>query len=198
MKWIVFDYAGVISLSPPDRAGALLPQTAGVPAERFWPVYWAHRPPYDLGGVTAGDFWRQVCGRLDVPVDDGLIEVLVTLDVRAWTHVNRDTLGLLTELAEAGTPLALLSNAPAELARTVDGRPWARLFRHRLFSADLRLAKPDPEIFGRLTDRLGATPGEMVFVDDREENVRAAEALGIRSVLFTDVAGLRADLGRLR
>ncbi|GAA0560902.1 HAD family hydrolase [Actinomadura livida] len=198
MEWIVFDYAGVISLSPPDRAGALLPDTAGVPAERFWPAYWAHRLPYDLGEVTAGDFWRQVCGRLGAPVDDGLIEVLVELDVRAWAHVNGDTLDLLEELAEAGTPLALLSNAPVELARMVDGRPWARLFRHRLFSADLRLAKPDPEIFGRLTDRLGARPDQVLFVDDRAENVRAAEAAGIRSVLFTDAAGLRADLRRLR
>ncbi|MFB4313848.1 HAD-IA family hydrolase [Actinomadura sp. 21ATH] len=144
--------------------------------------------------MTAAGFWRQVGDRLGVPVDDDLIEVLVTLDVRTWAHVDPDVLALLAELADAGTPLALLSNAPLELARMVDERPWARVFRHRLFSADLRLAKPDPEIFGRLTDRLGASPDELTFVDDREENVRAAEALGIRSVLFTGAESLRAHL----
>jgi putative hydrolase of the HAD superfamily len=198
VKWIVFDYAGVISLSPPEQIGALLPQTVGVAAPRFWPAYWGDRPPYDRAEVTAGDFWRQVCGRLGVPVDDDLIEVLVTLDVRMWSHVNRDVLDLMTELVQARTRLALLSNAPVELARMVEARPWARLFRHRLFSADLGLTKPDPKIFEHLTDRLGATPDDVVFVDDREENVRAAEALGIRSVLFTDAQALRTDLARLR
>ncbi|WP_433471829.1 HAD-IA family hydrolase [Spirillospora sp. CA-142024] len=119
------------------------------------------------------------------------------MDVRTWGHINADTVALLTELAGRGTPLALLSNAPVELARMVDGRPWASLFRHRLYSADLRLAKPAPEIFHELTGRLGAAPGDVVFVDDREENVRAARTLGIRSVLFTGVPGLRAELARL-
>ncbi|HEX2314628.1 MAG TPA: HAD family phosphatase [Thermomonospora sp.] len=193
MDWIVFDYAGVISLTPPD-VGVLLPQTLGVAADRFWPVYWEHRPPYDLGEVTAAGFWRTVGEHLDVPVDADLVEVLVPLDLRTWGYTNEDTVAVLTELAGDGARLALLSNAPAELARLVDDRPWASLFRHRLFSADLRLAKPDPEIFRHLTERLGAAPGDVLFVDDREENVRAAEAFGIRALLFTDAASLRADL----
>ncbi|MFC5750319.1 HAD family hydrolase [Actinomadura rugatobispora] len=198
MEWIVFDYAGVISHAPPEEAGALLPPAAGVGPERFWPVYWAHREPYDLGAVTAAEFWDSVLGRLGVPARSDLVELLVTLDVRTWTHINGDTVAVLTELAEEGARLALLSNAPVELARMVDGLPLADLFRHRLFSADLRLAKPDPEVFRSLVARLGAEPGDLLFVDDRAENVRAAEVLGIRSVLFTGAAPLRADLARLR
>ncbi|MEV5825185.1 HAD family phosphatase [Spirillospora sp. NPDC052242] len=194
MTWIVFDYAGVISLSPPRDAGALLPQTVGVEPARFWPVYWARREPYDLAEVTAAEFWDDVCGRLGVRADPDLVEVLVTLDVRTWGHVNRGTVGLLGELAAGGTRLALLSNAPVELARMVDARPWAGLFRHRLFSADLRLVKPDPEIFRTLLARLEAGPDDVVFVDDRAENVRAAEAAGIRGVLFERVEDVRAEL----
>jgi putative hydrolase of the HAD superfamily len=198
MEWIVFDYGGVISHAPPEDAGAQLSQTVGVEPERFWPVYWAHRALYDLGAVTAADYWRTVCADLDTPADTGLVKALAALDARAWGHINDETVGLLKELSDGGTPLALLSNAPLELARMVDQRPWAALFRHRLYSADLRLAKPVPEIFRRLTDRLGASPDDVLFVDDRAENVRAAEEMGIRSMLFTDVAGLRDDLARLR
>ncbi|RSN44521.1 HAD family hydrolase [Actinomadura sp. WAC 06369] len=194
MTWIVFDYAGVISLAPPRDAGALLPQTVGVEPERFWPVYWARREPYDLAEVTAAEFWDDVCGRLGVRPDPDLVEVLVTLDVRTWGHVNRGTVGLLEELAADGTPLALLSNAPVELARMVDSRPWAGLFRHRLFSADLRLVKPDPEIFRTLLARLEAGPDDVVFVDDRAENVRAAEAAGIRGVLFERAEDVRTEV----
>ncbi|SNR81542.1 hypothetical protein SAMN06265355_107167 [Actinomadura mexicana] len=45
--------------------------------------------------------------------------------------------------------------------------------------------------------RLGAARGEVVFVDDREENVRAARMLGIRAVHFTGVPRLRPDLARV-
>jgi putative hydrolase of the HAD superfamily len=36
-----------------------------------------------------------------------------------------------------------------------------------------------------------------VFIDNREDNVRGAEALGITGHLFTDVTGLRAFLTAL-
>ncbi|WP_344864398.1 HAD family phosphatase [Planomonospora alba] len=193
-RWVVFDYAGVISLPPPEQAGALLPRTLDVAPERFWPEYWAGRRDYDTGDADASRFWSGVCARLDRAFDPDLLEVLVALDLRAWTHLNHDTVAVLEELAGAGVPLALLSNAPVELARLIDGHPWARLFRSRFFSADLRLAKPDPRMFRQVCERLGADPGDLLFVDDREENVRAAEALGIESVLFTDAPRLRSAL----
>jgi putative hydrolase of the HAD superfamily len=46
-------------------------------------------------------------------------------------------------------------------------------------------------------DDLGISAAEAVFIDNREANVRAAEALGITGHLFTDVAALRAFLASL-
>jgi putative hydrolase of the HAD superfamily len=120
------------------------------------------------------------------------------VDRRAWTHLNPDTLALLQELADEGAALALLSNAPAELARHIEAEPWATVFRHRFFSVDLRLVKPDPEIYLRVCGELGASPGDLVFIDDRHENLEAAEALGITPVLYSDTPSLRSELTRLR
>ncbi|MGV9776503.1 HAD family hydrolase [Streptosporangium sp. NPDC003464] len=196
MKWVVFGYAGVINFPPPEHAGALLPQTVDVAPERFWPAYWEDRRAYDLGAVDARHFWAGVCARLGRTADPDLLEVLSALDLKAWTHLNPDTLALVKELARRNVPLALLSNTPVELARLIDGQPWARLFRHRFFSADLRRVKPDPQAFRQMCERLGARPGDLLLVDDRRENVAAAEAVGIESVLFTDALRLRSDLAR--
>ncbi|MFF5205778.1 HAD family hydrolase [Streptosporangium sp. NPDC000396] len=197
MKWVVFDYAGVISLPPPEHAGALLPQSLDVAPERFWSAYWEDRQAYDLGAVDASRFWGDVCARLGADADADLLEILVALDLKAWTYLNPDTMTLLEELAGTGVSLALLSNAPVELARLIDDQPWAHLFRRRLFSADLQLVKPDPRAFRQTCERLGARPGDLLFVDDRQENVTAAEAAGIESVLFTDALRLRSDLARV-
>jgi putative hydrolase of the HAD superfamily len=44
---------------------------------------------------------------------------------------------------------------------------------------------------------LGITPDEMVFIDNKEDNVRGAEALGITGHTFTGAAALRAFLSSL-
>jgi putative hydrolase of the HAD superfamily len=47
--------------------------------------------------------------------------------------------------------------------------------------------KPAPRLYELLSERLGVSYGDMVFLDDQATNIRGAEALGIPSVWF-DVA----------
>jgi len=57
-------------------------------------------------------------------------------------------------------------------------------------STHLGVRKPDPRFFTLLLQRIGASPQECLFVDDREPNVQAAAALGLRAHLFTGAKGL--------
>ena len=65
-----------------------------------------------------------------------------------------------------------------------------------MFSCALKSAKPDPECFQATLALLGAEPGDVIFLDDRPDNVAGAAALGIRSIQFTDAPAARADLAR--
>lgn len=64
-------------------------------------------------------------------------------------------------------------------------------------SGELKLLKPHSEIYQHVLDDLGISAAAAVFIDNREANVRSAEALGITGHLFTDVAALRAFLASL-
>ncbi len=119
---------------------------------------------------------------------------LVRLDVASWLHVHPGTTALIEDLAAAGHRLALLSNAPPELAEAVAELPVARLFEHALFSCYLAAAKPDPGCFGQALARLGARASDVTFVDDRPANVAAAAQLGMRVVHFTGHASARVQL----
>jgi putative hydrolase of the HAD superfamily len=57
-------------------------------------------------------------------------------------------------------------------------------------------AKPEPESYQRALEMLGARPEEVFFIDDKERNTTAAEALGITSHLYRDGPTLEADLVR--
>ncbi len=62
----------------------------------------------------------------------------------------------------------------------------ADAFHFTVTSAELGIKKPDRRIFETALTRGGATPAQTVFVDDMEENVRAATALGMHAVYFVD------------
>jgi putative hydrolase of the HAD superfamily len=68
-----------------------------------------------------------------------------------------------------------------------------------VYSHEVGLAKPDPAIYRLTEQRLGARPDEIVFVDDHQRHVLAAEECGWRGVLHRDTSAtireVRALLG---
>lgn len=71
---------------------------------------------------------------------------------------------------------------------------FLHLFDGRVVSGEERMRKPDPRFYKILLDRYGLEPGEVLFIDDNARNVRAAEELGIRSILFESPAQLETAL----
>ena len=194
MSWVMFDYGGVICTPQPDEDLAALAAAAGLSMAEFADGYWPFRPAYDAADLTAEGYWQAVAGRTGRSFTAGQIGELVRLDIASWSHLQPGTLEVISEVRSAGHRLALLSNAPAEVARAVEQLPFARPFEHLLFSCDLRAIKPDPVCFGKALSRLGAAPQEVTFIDDRVENVTAAAGLGLRAIRFTGTQPLHSAL----
>ncbi len=92
--------------------------------------------------------------------------------------------------------LAFLSNSN-EVHAEVIPRKFATLFEkddRLIFSHRFKTAKPDPEMFHRALEVIGALPSQAVFVDDLLENVLAARSVGITSYQFHDVFALETAL----
>ncbi len=51
-------------------------------------------------------------------------------------------------------------------------------------SCDDGLKKPDPKCFLSILEKLNIKPEESVFIDDKQENLDAAEKLGMKSLIF--------------
>jgi putative hydrolase of the HAD superfamily len=190
--WVLFDYGGVISHPPADEDLALLAAAADAPVPALMEPYWAWRRSYDLAELDAPAYWRQVGRALGRAYDEAQIAELIRLDRAAWLRLRAETVTLIEDLAAAGQPLAMLSNAPDELAEAIMDLPVVGHFGHLIFSCQLKSAKPDPECYDRALARLGARADEVIFIDDRGENVAAAAALGLQAVHFTSASAVRA------
>jgi len=105
------------------------------------------------------------------------------------------TVEVVRDLHAAGTRLLVLSNMPADVLHVLDRFEWLDLFDGIVVSGHEGVIKPDPAIYRILVDRHGVEVATTAFVDDRAENVDAANALGFRGIHFTDAASLRVELG---
>ena len=75
--------------------------------------------------------------------------------------------------------------------------PQFERFHDLVISCELRMAKPDPEIFQVALARSGLRAGETAYFDDVPLFVKAASALGIQARVFTDAPTFRTQLGEL-
>lgn len=191
---VVFDYGEVISVTPTESDRANITELAGGEPSRFWPAYWRHRDALDQGTLTIRDYWRGIATELGEQWSDAKIHRLWLADFRSWLSIDHDTLDVLVALQEGGTRMALLSNAGRDFGSYFRHGTLGDLFEAVFVSGELGTIKPSPEIFEHVLAELGITAHEMVFIDNREVNVRGAEALGITGHVFTGADDLRAFL----
>ncbi|MEF2529456.1 MULTISPECIES: HAD family hydrolase [Streptomyces] len=195
MKAVLFDMFGVIARLQSPESRAALQAVAGGDSDRFWEAYWAQRAPYDRGDVDGPAYWQGVCAALGTTVDERLTRDLIAADLDSWSEVDDRAVALLAELADRGVVLGLLSNIPEELAARYEAtQPWLERFAVRGLSCRIGSAKPEAAAYEWCLRELGLPPEEVLFVDDREDNVRAARALGMQGHLFTGPEALRTAL----
>ncbi len=103
---------------------------------------------------------------------------------------------LVADLAHADVPLYAITNFSGEFWPSFVARE-AELFapfRDIIVSGDEKLIKPDPAINRFARQRFGLGAGEAIFVDDKIDNVQAAQVEGFAGHHFTNAGRLRRAL----
>lgn len=108
-------------------------------------------------------------------------------------------LSWIQELRREGYRVYLLSNYPKDLfALHAKGKfTFADAVDGRIVSGYVKMVKPDPEIYKLLCMTYDLKPEECVFLDDREDNLKSARALGFHTVRFQNYEQARGELEKL-
>ena len=106
---------------------------------------------------------------------------------------------VVDDLTAAGVPLYAITNFSHEFFPPFRAQEAAMFdrFRDIVVSGEERLMKPDAAIYHLALARFGLAAQDAVFVDDRQDNVDGAAAVGMHALLFTGAEALRADLRAL-
>jgi len=198
IKAVVFDYGGVIAFFQDDKAMEDMANLAGTDTALMKRIYWDNRSIYDQGLVDGADFFKNILADAGVFADPDLLERLIARDMKSWSRVNPDSEKLIRDLKAAGLKIGILSNIVTDfLVRIKKTLPVFDLVDTAVFSCDTGCVKPEAKIYRILLSKLGLEAEQCVFFDDLEINVKAAEALGIKSFLWKNPAQARKELEAL-
>jgi 2-haloacid dehalogenase len=110
-------------------------------------------------------------------------------------HAIDGTVAIFEELRQGGAPLYAITNWNGEKFRETKIRfPFLNHFHDIIVSGDEKLIKPDPAIYRLLLERNGLSAAECLFIDDSLNNVKGAEAVGMKAHHFTSPENLRTAL----
>lgn len=91
----------------------------------------------------------------------------------------------------------VLSNISVGRLETIFSKEQLALFADKALSYEIGVAKPDPNAYFIAAERLGVLPEECLFVDDQAKNVRAAQQLGMKGVVYENFPQFKNDATKL-
>jgi putative hydrolase of the HAD superfamily len=206
LRAVVFDYGMVLTGPRDPEANAALLRMTGLAPARFEELYWADRHAYDEGKLTGLAFWQKFLRAAGLSSDGGaspseagqldrIAHELNQWDARMWTTQNPAMVAWQLELKKRGLLTAILSNMGDNVHENmVREFTWLGRFDVLVWSYQLLMAKPEAAIYRHVLKELGTTPEETLFLDDKQVNIEAAQALGMQAIPFSTVEKLRVDL----
>ena len=183
---VLFDYGMVLSGPPNPVAWARLRTHTGLSEADLQREYWAHRHAYDRGTYTGEAYFQQVAGGAGLPpFHPETVTALLEADTDLWTDLNQPMLDWAQSLQSRGIRTGILSNLGDSMQTGLLGKfAWLDAFDHCTWSHTLKLAKPELAIYRYAAEGLETPPEQILFVDDKLENIEAARRAGMQAIQY--------------
>src|SRR5579859_7756769 len=176
IRAVIFDYGNVLCPMPSPLAFEEMAGLAEIPSPAFLKSLWRHRLNYDRGTLDGPAYWQQIAGDHGKQFTNGQVHKLLEDDFALWIHPSPSMLAWVRNLRGNGTKTAILSNMPSEFSRYLRSNAgWLSDFDFKVFSCEMGVVKPDPEIYFACLHGLEVQPEEALFIDDVVANVTGAE-----------------------
>ena len=193
IRHIFFDIGGVLGSNGWDREQRQQAvEKFGLDAAHFQARHEEMAGSLEAGEVTLDEY-------LDVVVF-GSPRNFTPAEFREYmfslSSADPEVIGIARDISIAGRHwLMTLNNESDELNRfRIETFGLKEIFDAFLSSCWLGLRKPTHKFYVRALQIAQADPRESLFIDDREHNVKAAQAMGIHTIHYTSAQALRTEL----
>ena len=109
--------------------------------------------------------------------------------------IFEETIEVLRQLKDKNYKCYVLSNWSAETFEGIPiDYPFMQLFDGLLISGEDKLIKPDQAIYELAKKRFNLDPEETVFIDDKLENIEAAQKMNFKTIHLTDPKNIEMEI----
>lgn len=178
MKNIIFDLGRVVFAQDPAKSSEEFKQFFSFVAQKQMPQFWCD---YDRGVLSFEQVAQALAEYRGVEFDFAASMIRSAISRQ---ETIRPTARLIEDLKETGYKLYVLSNMSREFIDFLRQQPVYKNFDGEVISCEEGVVKPMPEIYDIVLSRYALVPEESIFIDDREENVIAAQQRGISTFHF--------------
>jgi HAD superfamily hydrolase (TIGR01509 family) len=190
---IVFDFGGVMTGEPKKEAVVqFLRSTFCLSEAEFEKVNLEKREAVKAG-KSDEEFWLQFAEEKGIVLSPDWPQTFKTV-MKEAIGINPEMYVLVAELKAKQIPVALLSNIDTRLAKLVRDFGLYEPFEPCLLSCEIGVEKPDIKAYEILLTKMHVPVGDIIFVDDRQENIDAATHVGLDAILFQSETQLRREL----
>jgi FMN phosphatase YigB (HAD superfamily) len=176
IRAVIFDCFGVLA---GDAMPGFVERHFGRDAARSAEA-WRCDDRLNLGEITMGEHIQQLANLAGIPAE----RVAEELD---GDTVNQPLLDYIRDSLKPHYKLAILSNIHADILDELIGKQNRALFDIEALSYRLGVVKPTHEIYQVAARLLEVTPEECIFIDDKRRYCDAAEAVGMKTVQYTNL-----------
>lgn len=190
---VIFDLGGVVFEWNPRKILELYYSDATLRTEMMHALF--QHPDWlemDRGTLLESEAIERLKIRIDRPHNElvGLFNA-----IRCSLLPKQDTVELINRLSQRNIPLYCLSNMPiSTFAYLQQQHTIFKIFEGIVISGEVKMMKPENQIFEYLLKQYGLSVNQTIFIDDHQPNIDAANVLGFKTILFQDAAQCEVEL----
>lgn len=196
-KAVVFDFGGVIEITPDGNPLQKVADLLGVSIDDFHKEYFKYNHLSNVDGLPWDETVAIVASHLTDSEDIIQKSRQIILDHIASRKINRELVDFFHALRKQGYKVAIFSNNTAQLRQQLINEKILDLVDEAVISGEIGFQKPSKEAFVVLFQKLDLKPEEVIFIDDAPKSLETAEEIGYTPILFEGNDKLREDLRRL-
>lgn len=179
-KYILFDLGGIFVPDSTKHLNREIARYVGISEEEMSMRWTGALPELFTGSMRIIDFYENQFGSSHDP------NVLLQKHLEIYTRgfqMNPSMLELLQKLNLKNTT-ACLTNTEKEVSEINAELGLYENFQYRFLSTEMQLMKPNKDIFISAIQTLNASNKDVIFIDDKEENIKTGSLLGLKTILF--------------
>jgi HAD superfamily hydrolase (TIGR01509 family) len=185
MRLYIFDMGEVVAFNT-DVFPAVC-DDLGMTAEQFYGLAGSSLGKLMDGAITADEFWARFSSKYGKQVTEELFAKYFK------PRLDHDVAAIVSRLKNCARVVCGTNTFDPHYDYLAP-RGYYDLFDAVYASNKMGVSKPHPGFYQHILSAEGVRPENAVFIDDAEANVRAAERLGIRSILFRGSDRLKSEI----